>query len=552
MTNVTATGSKPGLTDEKKRNAILPIFVTVFIDLIGFSILIPVFPLLINNTSFRVTPAGWSPRDGLVMLGWLQAVYPLCTFVAAPILGQLSDRFGRRPVLALSIAGTAIGYAIFAMGISAKAIPLLFLGRAIDGLTGGNIAVAQAAIGDVSDDSNRGEELRGARCSVRARIHHRPLPRGAVEVRRTAVSTASSLRRHGSRPRRRSGLRVCCASSTAYWCSRVFPETIRHKDPNKRIALATAGRNVVNGFTSERLRVPLLTSFLFNAGFTFFTTFFGVYLARKFGFTQASTGDYFAIIGLAIAVMQALVVAQVARHYVDYVVLRYSFFGLSIGMAAYFLATATWQLYTPSFLCSPSSTASVSPTNRASSRAPPIPGRQGEAMGISSSVTNLAQVPASVPRGVHHRFCYLQYTARGRLCLHRSSGHSVCPPCSGPRSSPIRLPSNRRRHKFTEAYPGVVALHTFEAEVWKYPGESAWHFLTLPMELADELRELTDGQRKGFGSVRVVATIGSSTWATSVFPDKRSGSYVLPVKKSVRKAEDLDDGATAVVKIELE
>jgi Major Facilitator Superfamily len=154
----------------QKKNAVLPIFFTVFIDLIGFSILIPIFPLLINNTPFRVTPTGWSAREGLIMLGWLQAIYPLCTFVAAPILGQLSDRFGRRPVLALSIAGTAIGYAIFAVGISAKAIPLLFLGRAIDGLTGGNIAVAQAAIGDVSDDSNRAKNfgLIGARLRYRA------------------------------------------------------------------------------------------------------------------------------------------------------------------------------------------------------------------------------------------------------------------------------------------------------------------------------------------------------------------------------------------------
>ncbi|MEY4174632.1 MAG: hypothetical protein RI900_1797, partial [Actinomycetota bacterium] len=123
--------------DETHSKPILPIFLTVFIDLVGFSILIPVFPLLISPGSpFRVTPADWSPKDGLIMLGFLQAVYPLCTFLAAPILGQLSDRFGRRPVLALSIAGTALGYAIFALGIHWASLPMLFLGRALDGLTG--------------------------------------------------------------------------------------------------------------------------------------------------------------------------------------------------------------------------------------------------------------------------------------------------------------------------------------------------------------------------------------------------------------------------------
>ncbi len=93
---------------DKRPNPIVPVILTVFIDLVGFSILIPIFPLLIGDTSFRVTPASWTPQQGLIMLGFLQAIYPLCTFFAAPILGQMSDRFGRRPVLALSIAGTAL------------------------------------------------------------------------------------------------------------------------------------------------------------------------------------------------------------------------------------------------------------------------------------------------------------------------------------------------------------------------------------------------------------------------------------------------------------
>ena len=87
----------------------LAIFSTVFLDMLGFGILIPVYPLLISpNSPFRVTPESWSFTDGLIMLGWLQGVFPLFIFLAAPILGQLSDRFGRRPVLAFSIFGTAV------------------------------------------------------------------------------------------------------------------------------------------------------------------------------------------------------------------------------------------------------------------------------------------------------------------------------------------------------------------------------------------------------------------------------------------------------------
>lgn len=91
---------------------------------------------------------------------------------------------------------------------------------------------------------------------------------------------------------------------------------------------------------------------------------------------------------------------------------------------------------------------------------------------------------------------------------------------------------------------------SFEAELWRHDGEAGWHFVTLPLDLADELRDRVPAGR-GFGSRRVTATLGSSTWSTSVFPDASSGSFLLPVKQAVRRADALEAGDVVAVRLEL-
>ena len=91
----------------------------------------------------------------------------------------------------------------------------------------------------------------------------------------------------------------------------------------------------------------------------------------------------------------------------------------------------------------------------------------------------------------------------------------------------------------------------FTASLWRYPGEGGWHFVSLPPELGDEITELTAGSRAGFGSVRVSATVGATSWRTSIFPDSKTRSYVLPVKKEVRDAEKLGPGDNVRARIQI-
>ena len=95
----------------------------------------------------------------------------------------------------------------------------------------------------------------------------------------------------------------------------------------------------------------------------------------------------------------------------------------------------------------------------------------------------------------------------------------------------------------------VTSSYSFRAHLWLYPGEAGWHFLTLPEVVADDLREEAAPYRKGFGSVKVTAEISGHSWQTSVFPDSKSGSYLLPVKKAIRTAARISAGDEVAVRL---
>jgi len=95
-----------------------------------------------------------------------------------------------------------------------------------------------------------------------------------------------------------------------------------------------------------------------------------------------------------------------------------------------------------------------------------------------------------------------------------------------------------------------MAVLEFVAQLWLYAGEAGWHFVTLPHEVSDEIDELVP-KRAGFGSVPVEVAIGSSVWKTSLFPDKKAASFVLPIKKPVRVKENIGDGDEVSVRLQL-
>jgi MFS transporter, DHA1 family, tetracycline resistance protein len=133
------------ISSKKSKSALSLIFVIMLMDVIGITVLSPVAPYIVQKYS-----------SAALMVSMLTVLYAGGQFFAAPMIGKLGDRFGRRPVLLISLFGQALGYLIFGMG---GALWILFLGRIIGGITGGNLSTASAYIADVSKPEERSKNF---------------------------------------------------------------------------------------------------------------------------------------------------------------------------------------------------------------------------------------------------------------------------------------------------------------------------------------------------------------------------------------------------------
>lgn len=364
---------------------------TIFIDLLGIGILIPVIPQLLANPAspFFLLKQGDSLKSGYILLGFLTAIFPFMQFFATPILGELSDRFGRKPVLAISLFGTCISYIVFAIGILTKNLPLLFISRGFDGITGGNIAVAQAAIADVSTPETRAKNfgLMGAAFGIGFILG--PYIGGKLSDP-NLVSWFNAA----------TPFWFAAILSMANVLSVIFllPETHKNKTNFTNLHIGKSVKNIIKAFSLPGLRSIFTTMFLFQGGFTFFTTFSGVFLITKFGFDQSSIGNYFAYVGLWIAFSQAVITRKINSLYNEKQILRFSLIGAGVFIFAQFLPS-TWVgllFIVPFFAIFNGLTQSNLSATVSRSVGPEI---QGEILGVSASVQALAQTIPPVLSG---------------------------------------------------------------------------------------------------------------------------------------------------------
>ena len=354
-------------------------FAIVLVDMLGVGILIPIIPLLFTDPSYRYH-LFLAPSTGYLLLGALTALYPFMMFLAMPIIGQLSDTFGRRTLLAVSLLGTAVSYVLFAIGIIFRNIPLLFLSRAFDGITGGNVAVAQAAIADITTEEERVRGFGIISAANGIGFILGPLI-GAL------LSDPEILSWFGA--------------PTPFWFAAIlsmvnmaavllfFPETLSVKTKH-RIQFWQAFRNIKKAFTGRGRRALYFTAFLYQSGFAFIITFFGVFLVSRFSFGQRNIGFLFAFVGLLLAFTQIALTGPLSRRVSPRVVVPASFLLMSASLVGIYFIHDTLFLYLYAIptgigagLGLTNLTALISTTSKDT--------QHGSVLGINSSVQSFAQ-----------------------------------------------------------------------------------------------------------------------------------------------------------------
>lgn len=375
-----------------EKKLLLPVFLTVFIDLLGATIVIPILAPLFLDLKAGIMPLDASVlsnpatdlasiiRERTILFGFLIAAFPLAQFFGAPILGAWADRAGRKKVLGFSLVGTLIGYILFALGVHFQLVWLLFFARILDGFTGGNISIAMSAISDVSSPESKTRNFGLIGMAFGLGFIIGPYLGGKL-ADPTLVSWFNF--------------------ETPFWFSAIlclvnlalvylyFFETLKQRSERPLSALQ-GFRNIASAFARPQLLNIFIVVFLLMFGFSIFTQFLQVYLFQKFHYNQSDIGDYFGYIGICIALTQGVLTRMLSKRLQPRQAVSTFGFTLSVALLMVLVPQQSMYLYLVApfvamsqGILTPNLQTLVSNSGTAQ--------EQGEILGINQSVQSLAQ-----------------------------------------------------------------------------------------------------------------------------------------------------------------
>ncbi len=387
------TPPQPSTTEAKHTrrlgSPLLPIFLIVAVDVLGFTIILPLLP-------FYSERLGATPT----VVGELVSTYAVCQLIAGPILGQLSDRVGRRPVLLISQAGTLGGFLLLAFSTH---IWMIFVARMIDGATAGNLTIAQAYISDVTQPENRAKSFAVIGIAFGLGFLVGPAISGYLAGfgYQAPIFAAAGL----------SFTTILC---TFFILPRreVIHEHNATEDPGpggRRLSLLSWGQ-YRQYFRDRELARLLMQWLLFSFSFSTFVSGFALFAERRYEWNGhpvglREVGYIFAFNGFLGIIMQGGMVGRMVKWMGERKVVRLGFITALVGYAAIGLTRTVGQLLWVIALSSlggaglrPALTSLV--TQKAGKR------EQGVIIGLTQSLTSVAQIAAPIISGllIDHRF----------------------------------------------------------------------------------------------------------------------------------------------------
>lgn len=365
----------------RKSNPLYPVILTVFLDMLGVGIIIPVIPALFFDPGATFFADTVSRDFRSVTYGLLLASFPFMQFFGAPMLGALSDRFGRKPLLMVSLAGTMAGYLLFAWAVATHNIVLLFISRMLPGFFGGNISIVYSAIADLSNDQSRTRNFGLVGMSFGLGFILGPTI-GGLLADKSIVSWFGPETPFLFT----AGLTFLNLLLVKTW----FRET-NHNRSDTSLQLFQGFRNIALSFSVPSLRIIFQVVLLLSIGFSFFTQFFSVLLIEEFEYSEKDIGFLYAWIGLWLVITQGFFVRILSRRVGADSVLPFSLFAMSFFLMLLLLPSRSFWFYLinpmvaiSQGITSPNLTTVVSVQAGAD--------RQGEVLGINQSMLSLGQL----------------------------------------------------------------------------------------------------------------------------------------------------------------
>ena len=342
---------------------------TIFIDAIGFGIVMPVFPALVMKLDHGTL------SDATRIGGWLWQVYAAMQFLCGPLVGGLGDRFGRRPVLLGALGGLAIDYVI--VGFS-PTIGWLFLGRFLAGIFGASYAPAMAALTDISSEEDRARTFGWISAAFGIGFVVGPAIGGLLGALgpRAPFYAAAAL----------------AAGNFVYGLT-VFPETLA---PENRRPIALKRLNPLGALAAighAGLVLPLLAAYFFwQLASTVYPVTWAYYAIASFGWSSTMIGVSLALAGISMAAAQMLLVGRMVKRFGERRAVMIGLACATAGFAVYALTRSQWVAFALLLLTALQSVVQPSLMAMMSKRVPA--NQQGELQGLNASIGAMAAIVA--------------------------------------------------------------------------------------------------------------------------------------------------------------